>query len=113
MAKRIIDYPLSTMTVIFWTTQTDSDYAGKLANMIPANRRILVDDFCDRSLPCSQYSHWVPHDTIVHLNNPSWIEIIRALLKTSNQPSTILVYGSFYLVGEIMKLSRYQPFASE
>lgn len=41
--------------IIFGTTQEDAQYAHKLSEMIPGTKRILVDDFCDRSLPCSSY----------------------------------------------------------
>ena len=41
---------------LYGTTQIDAEYTSELAQMIPAERRILVDDFCDRSLPCEAYS---------------------------------------------------------
>jgi len=44
------------IVVIFGTTQTEPMYAKKLANMIYGDDKILVDDFCDRSLPYSEYA---------------------------------------------------------
>ena len=41
--------------ILFGTTQTEPLYAQKLSQMIPGNETILVDDFCDRALPCSEY----------------------------------------------------------
>ena len=41
---------------LYGTTQIDAEYVSELAQMIPAEKRILVDDFCDRSLPCEAYS---------------------------------------------------------
>lgn len=41
--------------ILFGTTQTEKDYAQKLSEMILGDKIILVDDFCDRSLPCSKY----------------------------------------------------------
>lgn len=35
---------------LFGTTQTEKEYARKLADMIPAKERFIIDDFCDRSL---------------------------------------------------------------
>ncbi len=43
------------VVILFGTTQTEKNYAQKLSRMIPGNNVILVDDFCDRSLPCSEY----------------------------------------------------------
>lgn len=92
---------------IYGTTQTDTAYAGELAQMIPAEKRILVDDFCDRSLPCETYKKAVKHDGIIHLFSET--KRIEKLLQ--NKEYTIIIYGSFYLVWEIMKLSRYKSFA--
>jgi hypothetical protein len=41
--------------IMFGTTQVDVSYAQKLSQMIPGEKRIYIDDFCDRSLPCSLY----------------------------------------------------------
>lgn len=41
--------------IIFGTTQEDAQYARKLSEMIPGTKCVFVDDFCDRSLPCSSY----------------------------------------------------------
>lgn len=82
------------VTVLYGTTQVDPAYAAELAGMIKGNQRILVDDFCDRSLPCREYGREVPHDSVLHfLHEP---ERARALLEDT---STItVVYGSFYLL---------------
>lgn len=95
------------ITTLYGTTQINAEYASELAQMIPAERRILVDDFCDRSLPCEAYSSWVVHDDTIHLLQEKK-RVIEILKNTNN---TIVVYGSFYLVWEIMNLSIYQSFA--
>lgn len=41
--------------IMFGTTQVDVPYARRLSQMIPGEKRIYIDDFCDRSLPCSLY----------------------------------------------------------
>jgi folylpolyglutamate synthase/dihydropteroate synthase len=41
--------------IIFGTTQADPVYAAQLANIFPRQRKILVDGFCERALPCSDY----------------------------------------------------------
>lgn len=41
--------------ILFGTTQTEKDYAQNLSEMIPGDKIVLIDDFCDRSLPCSEY----------------------------------------------------------
>jgi folylpolyglutamate synthase/dihydropteroate synthase len=53
MVKRIQHRNIVTL---FGTTQTDPDYAAKLANMISTKHRVLIENFCDRSLPCLEYS---------------------------------------------------------
>ena len=92
--------------ILFGTTQTEPLYAQKLSQMIAGNETILVDDFCDRALPCSEYI-WKKERNIIHfLSEREKIE------KILNDTSKIkIIYGSFYLVGEIMKVSRYKPFA--
>lgn len=94
---------------IYGTTQVDRAYASELAQMIPTEKRILVDDFCDRALPCETYSSWVVHDDTIHLFEEQ--EKIKELLKKTDY--TLIIYGSFYLVWEIMRLSIYKPFATE
>ncbi len=42
--------------ILFGTTQTEPLYAQKLSQMIPGDKKILVDDFCDRALPCLEYA---------------------------------------------------------
>ena len=92
---------------LFWTTQTDALYAAELAQTIQADQRILVDDFCDRSLPCSAYADNIDHKEIIHFFQEP--EKIKKWL--SDNKNTIVIYGSFYLIGEIMRVSRYKPFA--
>ncbi len=43
---------LKTKNIItlFGTTQIDPRYARKLADMIPARERFIIDNFCDRAL---------------------------------------------------------------
>lgn len=41
--------------VLFGTTQTEPHYAQKLSMMVSGNQKIFIDDFCDRSLPCTDY----------------------------------------------------------
>lgn len=98
---------LKKTIVLYGTTQTDTDEVKKLAQMIPAEKRVLVDDFCERALPYVKYGKWVVHNNTIHLLKET--EKVQKLL--SNKDSTIIIYGSFYLVWEIMRLSRYQPFA--
>ena len=89
---------------LFGTTQTDPAYAARLAEMIPTKHRILVDEFCDRSLPCSEYSHLLEHAEVWHMGK------IKKLPTLKGQ-KIYVVFWSFYLVGEIMRVSRYKPFA--
>ena len=54
-------------TIIFFgTTQTEPVYAKKLSQMIPGNETILVDDFCDRALPCSLYQSKEISTRLIH-----------------------------------------------
>jgi dihydrofolate synthase/folylpolyglutamate synthase len=92
---------------LYGTTQMDAKYASELAQMIPAEKRILVDYFCDRSLPCEAYSRWVIHHDTIHLFEEE--KKVKKILENTNY--TVIIYGSFYLVWEIIKLSRYKPFA--
>jgi len=75
---------LKKTIVLYGTTQTDTDEVKKLAQMIPAEKRVLVDDFCERALP----------NNTIHLLKET--EKVQKLL--SNKDSTIIIYGSFYLV---------------
>jgi dihydrofolate synthase / folylpolyglutamate synthase len=95
-------------TVLFGTTQTDPIYAKKLSTMISGTKNIVIDDFCERSLPCSEYM-WVNEREILHFFHEP--EKIRALLK--NTDTIKIIYGSFYLIRGIMRESRYIPFASQ
>ncbi len=46
---------LKKTIVLYGTTQTDTDEVKKLAQIIPAEKRVLVDDFCERALPYVKY----------------------------------------------------------
>lgn len=96
------------ITVIFGTTQVNPDYAWKLSQMIGGKRKILVDDFCDRALPCSEYQKNSNNTEIIRFF--SEIEKIREILHDSHKIK--IIFGSFYLIGEIMRVSIYKPFAS-
>jgi folylpolyglutamate synthase/dihydropteroate synthase len=101
------------ITVFFGTTQTDPVYAAQLANLIPAHRRILVDWFCERALPCSEYAHWVGHEGILHLDTTDWIEAFHELKKQFWKNKFNLIYGSFYLIGHLMSMSMHKSFTRE
>ncbi|MBP7823039.1 hypothetical protein KA050_01670 [Candidatus Gracilibacteria bacterium] len=97
----------------FGTTQTDSNYAAELAKIIPAEKRILVDGFCDRALSVSSYSHLVKNNGIIDISTGSGKDSFYEL-NTQNGRNTInLIYGSFYLVGYIMSMSMHKSFTSE
>ncbi len=87
----------------------DKKYARILADFIPAEHRYVVDNFCDRSLPSDQYGKNNKNETVIHFSdiNEKWLKNAQ-----KEENSLLLVYGSFYLVGEIMRLSRYKPFAT-
>lgn len=56
LSKMVHDItPKKKTTIIFGTTQVDYQYARKLSQMIPGTKHIFIDDFCDRSLPCTLY----------------------------------------------------------
>lgn len=92
LKKNIHDY-----SIIFGTTQVDADYAAKLANMIPGKKKILVDGFCERALPCSQYSKLVPFETVWHLDTSEGHQRMMHILQEKKSQKYIL-YGSIYLV---------------
>lgn len=96
------------ITIIFGTTQVDPAYASRLANIIQADKKILVDDFCDRSLACNKYKEQVRYSEIIHLLSQE--KKMNEILKRTDDIKVI--FGSFYLVGEIMRVSRYMPFAT-
>ena len=97
----------------FGTTQTDADYAAELAEIIPTEKRILVDGFCERALPAFSYSHSVKNDTVLDISTDIWKEEFYHIIK-NNWPNKInLIYGSFYLVGYIMNMSMHKSFTSE
>ena len=96
------------ITVIFGTTQVNPDYAWKLSQMIDGKRKILVDDFCDRALPCSEYRENTRNTEVIHFF--SEIKKIQEILSDASQIK--IMYGSLYLIGEIMRVSIYKPFAS-
>lgn len=107
LKKMIQKMDLKNITILYGTTQTESAYAEEFAQMIPGKRRILIDDFCERALPCDTFSSWVRHDGIIHL----FEEVNKVQKILMDKGSVIIVYGSFYLVWEIIKLSRYKTFA--
>jgi folylpolyglutamate synthase/dihydropteroate synthase len=78
------------MTIIFGTTQTEPLYAAELANLIPSDRKILVDDFCERALPCSEFSHLIPHNAVWHLNAESGIQKIKSIFEKNNEEIFII-----------------------
>jgi len=94
--------------ILFGTTQTDAKYAQKLSQMIQGNKTFYVDDFCDRSLPCENYISKNNTHQIIHLFQGK--EEIQKILNDTSKVK--IIYGSFYLIGEIMRMSRYKPFAS-
>ncbi len=51
---------IKPIMTIFGTTQIDPHYASYLAKIIPAEKRLLIDNFCERALPCSTYKRDVP-----------------------------------------------------
>ena len=79
---------------LFGTTQVEPDYAGELAGMVQADKRILIDDFCDRSLPYESYKNFTQWTDAIHFSHEK--EKIENWL--SEKDTTIVVYGSFYLV---------------
>jgi len=94
--------------VLFGTTQTDPIYAKKLSTMISGTKNIIIDDFCDRSLPCSEYAREEKQE-IIHFFHET--EKIRNIIKDAD--TIKIIYGSFYLIREIMRESRYIPFVSQ
>lgn len=107
LMKMVQKLKLKKTIVLYGTTQVDTEEVKKLAQMIPADRRILIDNFCERSLPCTEYANWINYDEIIHISEEA-NKVQKILL---NKDYTVIVYGSFYLVWEIMKLSIYKPFA--
>lgn len=107
LQKMVKKMDLGKTIVLYGTTQTNPLMAKELSQMIHGEKRILVDDFCERSLPCETYNKWVKYDDTIHLFEER--QKMKSLLeKTEN---TIIIYWSFYLIGEIMVMSRYKPFA--
>ena len=41
--------------ILFGTTQTDTQYAQRLSQMVHGMTTFYIDDFCERSLPCLHY----------------------------------------------------------
>ncbi len=109
LAKMIRELPKAEKTItLFGTTQIDSLYAAELAQMVPCDERILVDDFCERALPCSQYSSWVRHNKIIHFSKENK-EIEKTLADNTNR---IIIYWSIYFLSEIINMSSKKAFAS-
>jgi hypothetical protein len=79
---------------LFGTTQANTHDAAELAQIIPGDQKILIDNFCERSLPAQKYSKQVKHDAIIHLfEEPEKVQKI-----LNNTDYTIIIYGSFYLI---------------
>jgi len=67
--KRMIQQnKLSDAILIFGTTQTDAEYVKSLIALFPHHEKILVDGFCERALPCSQYQS--NDSSLWHLDKP-------------------------------------------
>jgi hypothetical protein len=66
--KNMVKGGFSDATLIFGTTQTDSEYIVQLLSLFPHKKKILVDGFCDRALPCSEYQKPINYDDIWHLD---------------------------------------------
>jgi len=113
LLKRMLKNTLNDAIIIFGSTQTDPVYVAKLANIFPNQKKILVDGFCERSLPCSQYSHFVPSSTTKHLDTDIWKKFIKNLSKPCPWTQKYILFGSIYLVGYVMRLSRYKIFANK
>ncbi len=111
LLKNMLKGDISDSIIIFGTTQTDSMCAAQLANMFPHQRKILVDWFCERALPCSQYKKNVSYDMLWHLDTYEGKKAIKDILKQKNSPKKYILYGSIYLVWYVMWLSRYNLFA--
>lgn len=105
--------PKKKMTIIFWSTQIEPAYAAELANLLPANKKILVDGFCERALPYSKYSYLIAHDTSWHLDREDGIAQVKKILQEKKDDEIFVLSGSIYLVWYIMNLSRYNIFANE
>ena len=102
---------ISDSIIIFGTTQADPIYAAQLANTFPNQQKILVDGFCERALPCSKYSKNVLRNTTWHLDTEKGQLSMKNLLKQEKKSQKYVLYGSIYLVGYVMCLSRYNIFA--
>ena len=96
-------------TIIYGSTQIDPRYVRKLSQIIPAKERWYIDEFCDRALPCQTYVKTAEKSHILHWKHDT--KIIQNLIQ--DKTKIILIYGSLYLVGQIMRLSRYKPFVME
>ena len=109
LAQMIKKLQYKNIITLFGTTQIDKKYARELADMIVAGERFIVDDFSERSLPASEYAENKKKEHSVHLSeiDEQWLQALQ-----SRKNTLIIIYGSFYLVGEIMRLSRYKPFAT-
>ncbi len=108
LAKMVEEELWKDIITIFGTTQIDPDYAGELAWMVKSEKKILIDDFCERSLPIESYENTVSHDDVWHFFQDK--EKIQKYL--INAEKTIVIYGSIYLIWEIIKLSINKTFAS-
>jgi len=109
--KKMIWKDFSDATIIFGTTQTSPEYVSRLLSLFPQAKKILVDGFCERSLPCSEYQNRTQSHNILHLDTENWKEQIKKILKNQKNPEKYVIFWSFYLIGYVMGLSRYNIFA--
>lgn len=109
--KNLLWDDASKSIILFGTTQTDPKYAAELAAIVPAKKRILVDGFCDRALPCSVYSQLVKHDVIWHLDTEAWKILLKTLIDSPKGAENYILYWSIYFVWYMMWLSRHNIFA--
>lgn len=109
--KKMVQKDFSDATLIFGTTQTDPKYISQLLSLFPNKKKILVDGFCERSLPCSEYQNLIKNDDIWHLDTAKWKERIKKVLEENKNTQKYIIFWSFYLIGYIMSLSRHSVFA--
>lgn len=113
LQKMINKEHLNNVTLIFWTTQTNSEKVRELLKIFPHQKWIFVDGFCDRALPCSLYAveSWV-ESHFLHLDTQSWKKEMLSILEMNKNAEKYLIFWSLYLVWYVMKLSRYNIFAN-
>ncbi len=109
--RKTMKRDFSDAVLIFGTTQIDPKYVARLTHIFPDHAKILVDGFCERALPCSQYCHLIPYNTIWHLDTDKWKNLLKNILKSVPNSKKYIIFWSLYLVGYVMGLSRYNIFA--